>query len=92
MIEEVAQGLANKQTAQESGMTALYVQHGHSLAVAVSGRKVLKRGKGPNEWTVIEKGWEWQYKTGALYVRFKKGPWLKVRTQVYRESKASEQS
>jgi hypothetical protein len=48
--------------------------------VTVSDVKVLKRGKHPNEWSVIEKGWDWKLENdGSLYVRFKDQPWLKVR-------------
>ena len=32
-----------------------YVPHGQSMSVTVSDVKVLKRGKHPNEWSVIEK-------------------------------------
>ncbi len=58
-------------------MSAYYVGNN---TVEVSGLKVLKRGKHPNEWIVTVKGWECKLddKTGALYVRFKKQPWSKV--------------
>jgi hypothetical protein len=60
--------------------SARYVPDGGSMWVTVSDVKVLKRGKHPNEWSVIEKGWDWKLENdGSLYVRFKSGPWLKVR-------------
>lgn len=60
-------------------MSARYCKYGKSIAVEVSGSKVLKRGKRPNEWIRIQKLWDYKYENGVLHVRFKDGPWLKVK-------------
>jgi hypothetical protein len=76
--DRAATGTADaKRPRDMSKGSARYVPGGGSMWVTVSDVKVLKRGKHPNEWSVIEKGWDWKMENdGLLYVKFKDGPWF----------------